>query len=560
MKKLLLSCALAFAALFANGQALSRIWYYDAVASDGLVLNSGSVHNSVAYNKTNGNLYVAHRGTAIYIVDPADFNAVAGTLNSTAFSTSLSTKRLKQPATLDAAHSSKVRVDDNGVIYSVAMSTSGKILVYRWDDENATPIRHEFTATFTVGAETKHITRVGDSFAIYGTGDDTYLYVGNSNSNANPVTDWTSGQYLTVLKVTNKIPAIVNIFDLKTAKHGSTSNFMDVGNRSISAQSSNVLWMNNFQSGVMPRKITLDLNAGTMTDYSVVNLSSSNFAATYYIKDGTEEYLASAGAASTGSTSQFQNIQLSKIGAENTVAKTVATTALSSVSFGKSTTLVANTGFSDIAHVRNADNTTTFFFLSANNGLGAFKTSVPLPVSLTSFDAALVKGQSTLTWETASETNNKGFEVLRSTDGKDFTKIGFVDSKGQNGNSVTALNYSYTDRTAKAGVNYYQLNQIDLDGKNELFKDVKSVNLSLNGADVVVFPNPATTYVTVSAGSADFKGVKYELFDASGKKVLSEKATAEQQDISLSKLPASIYFLKISKDNVVQRTVKLVKQ
>lgn len=563
MKKLLLSFALAIVALFANGQALSKLWHYDAIAN-GLVVNSGSISNSVAYNKSTGRLYVAKRGAGIYIVNPADYSA--GALNATAYNTltstlQLPTQAINAPSTsADYYHCSKVRVTDDGVIYAVAMHTGGNVIIYRWASETDAPTRHTFVASATVGSETRPIGRVGDSFEVFGTGDNTYLYVGNSNPNSTSTTNWVTGQYLTVLKVTAGIPALVNVFDLYSARHNDS--FQDIGNRSISAEANNILWVNNHTNGVLPRRVILDLDAGTVSDFARISLNTTNYAAGIYIKHGNEEYYTTAGATSNTYSSQFQNIQLNKIGALNaaTTPKTIAMTSLSSVSTDKTTSLVGNTGFSDIAYLRNVDNTTTFFFLSSNNGLTAFKTSVPLPVSLTSFDAALVRGQSTLTWETASETNNKGFQVLRSTDGKDFAKIDFVASKAQNGNSGSALSYSYVDRTAKAGINYYKLNQVDLDGKSELFEKAVSVNVSLSGADVVVFPNPATSYVSVNAGSADYKDVKYELFDAVGKKVMSEKAKAEQQDISLSKLPASVYYLKISKAGEVQKTVKLIKQ
>ena len=141
-----------------------------------------------------------------------------------------------------------------------------------------------------------------------------------------------------------------------------------------------------------------------------------------------------------------------------------------------------------------------------------------------------------------------------------FPAIGFVDSKAQNGHSSEVLNYSFIDRTAKAGENYYKLKQVDLDGAEQQFEKIVNVKLSFDDQSIVAFPNPTTKYVTVNAGSTDYSAVKYELFDLSGKKVLSEKAKAIQQEISLNGLPSSIYYLRISKNNELQKTVKLIKQ
>src|SRR5205085_12248224 len=53
-------------------------------------------------------------------------------------------------------------------------------------------------------------------------------------------------------------------------------------------------------------------------------------------------------------------------------------------------------------------------------------TNAPLPVSFISFNGENVNGTNLLQWFTASEINNNGFEVYRSSDSKNFKKIGFV--------------------------------------------------------------------------------------------------------------------------------------
>ena len=54
----------------------------------------------------------------------------------------------------------------------------------------------------------------------------------------------------------------------------------------------------------------------------------------------------------------------------------------------------------------------------------------PLPVELTSFDATADQDRVVLAWNTATETNNAGFEIERSRDGQVFKKIGFVSGTG----------------------------------------------------------------------------------------------------------------------------------
>src|SRR6476660_2627198 len=83
----------------------------------------------------------------------------------------------------------------------------------------------------------------------------------------------------------------------------------------------------------------------------------------------------------------------------------------------------------------------------------------PLPVELVSFNALKKDKEVNLTWETASEKNNQGFEVQVSADGKNYETLGFVAS--QNGNANFSQRYAYTDKVAgQEGLMYYRLKQI----------------------------------------------------------------------------------------------------
>jgi bifunctional ADP-heptose synthase (sugar kinase/adenylyltransferase) len=87
-----------------------------------------------------------------------------------------------------------------------------------------------------------------------------------------------------------------------------------------------------------------------------------------------------------------------------------------------------------------------------------------LPVSWISFTANANGMDAVLNWATATETNNKGFEVERSLDGSIFKTIGFVEGRI---NSGSVKNYRFTDNRALemfAGASvYYRLKQVDLD-------------------------------------------------------------------------------------------------
>lgn len=68
-----------------------------------------------------------------------------------------------------------------------------------------------------------------------------------------------------------------------------------------------------------------------------------------------------------------------------------------------------------------------------------------LPVELYRFEAQNTEGGKTyLTWSTAIEENNKGFDIERSGDGVNFTTIGNVKAQGK------AATYTYTDDPTSA--------------------------------------------------------------------------------------------------------------
>lgn len=92
--------------------------------------------------------------------------------------------------------------------------------------------------------------------------------------------------------------------------------------------------------------------------------------------------------------------------------------------------------------------------------------SITLPVELISFNAQTVNSGIRLTWLTASEISNYGFEVQRRLlQSEDWLVLGFV--KG-NGNSSSPKSYSFTDNNLTVPGKYlYRLRQIDTDGKFE---------------------------------------------------------------------------------------------
>lgn len=163
-----------------------------------------------------------------------------------------------------------------------------------------------------------------------------------------------------------------------------------------------------------------------------------------------------------------------------------------------------------------------------------------LPVTLLTFNALIVQKGILLQWTTASEQNNKGFEIERSLDGSNWKRIGFAASQAFNGNSNTRLDYSYTDDMPFSTQNYYRLKQVDFDGKYE-YSRIRSVNFT-NGGNVSIYPNPAIESITVTGLQGN---ENIQLRDVSGKLVYRLKAKNVTANIPLNNLAAGIYYINI---------------
>jgi len=196
---------------------------------------------------------------------------------------------------------------------------------------------------------------------------------------------------------------------------------------------------------------------------------------------------------------------------------------------GSNTAVFAHGGdyaFSKLGGVYDADTKTwttprslTPIVLTNTSTLSQIETGIgitTLPVSLTSLMAKANKaGTVNLAWTTASEENNSRFDITRSSDGKNFGKIGEVAG---NGNSNTIKNYNYTDNSPVVGINYYRLKQIDNDGKSALSQVVSAkVGLSQNNVSVSVGKAAVTVnYKALVTGKATFT-----VYSMSGAKLAS---------------------------------------
>lgn len=150
--------------------------------------------------------------------------------------------------------------------------------------------------------------------------------------------------------------------------------------------------------------------------------------------------------------------------------------------------------------------------------MGRTSNSNTLPVELLYLTAQPVENKFIrLNWATSIEINNRGFEVLRSTNGVDFTKAGWVAAKGT-GTSTTQSDYSFDDKSVEPNIQYYyKLNQLDNDGKS---KYSKMVDAAINAGDELTvtecFPNPANGSSAIMIHTSSESAFSFELYDLAG--------------------------------------------
>ncbi|MES2778829.1 MAG: T9SS type A sorting domain-containing protein, partial [Bacteroidota bacterium] len=192
-------------------------------------------------------------------------------------------------------------------------------------------------------------------------------------------------------------------------------------------------------------------------------------------------------------------------------------------------------------------------------------TASPLPVKLSSFTATAHANDVLVAWATASESNNQGFDVERSVDGKSFETIGFVKGTG---NSNKTTNYGLTDADAfsltNSSVLYYRLRQVDYDGKVSVSEMVAVSQQTIDEHQLSIYPNPVGSTCTVSFTATATSNVSISVTDIQGRVVTTQTVTAlkginHTNLDSVNKLQSGVYFVKVSINGDTQ-VIKLIKQ
>ncbi len=186
----------------------------------------------------------------------------------------------------------------------------------------------------------------------------------------------------------------------------------------------------------------------------------------------------------------------------------------------------------------------------------------PVPVELTSFSGEYRNGTAVLKWNTATETNNAGFEIQRSLGHNgNWSVIGFVDGMGT---TSSPQEYRFMDHESWQGANVvaYRLKQIDRDGSYEYSNTILLAGTP--GADDALFsfPNPFTPSANISFSLDAPETVSLRVYDEVGRNVavlydgMRLEAGFHTIRFDGSGLPAGAYLCRLVSSSAV-RTIRL---
>jgi hypothetical protein len=187
--------------------------------------------------------------------------------------------------------------------------------------------------------------------------------------------------------------------------------------------------------------------------------------------------------------------------------------------------------------------------VSRNGNLGEI---IPIPVELISFSGTVDNNKVILSWITATELNNYGFEILKNHSSiiSQWEKIGFVSGYGTTAEIKT---YSYTDEDVSSGVYKYRLKQIDFDGTFEYSNEIR-IEVDFTPKEFVLnqnYPNPFNPVTLIKWQQPVQSHVLIKVYDILGNEIavlVNEEKPAGNYSVNFdaSANASGVYFYSIT--------------
>lgn len=189
-------------------------------------------------------------------------------------------------------------------------------------------------------------------------------------------------------------------------------------------------------------------------------------------------------------------------------------------------------------------------------------TVTSVPVEFVSFDARVFGGKNILEWQTATENNNRGFQIERSTDGTNFIARGFIQGHGT---TTQPHSYSFTEDGIEGKV-FYRLKQIDFNGKYSYSNTIELISMGSSDYQLAQnYPNPFNPSTLISYRLPDDGFVNLKIYDVLGQEVKTLVNGFQQAGVHTIKFDASglnsgVYFYKMEAGKNFSSVKKMILQ
>lgn len=184
-----------------------------------------------------------------------------------------------------------------------------------------------------------------------------------------------------------------------------------------------------------------------------------------------------------------------------------------------------------------------------------------LPISIEYFKGSKQSGGHLLDWKVScTGSPSVTMELERSSDARHFTAI-----NAQTETAARCLQpFSYTDNAPVAGINYYRLKSIDIDGKVSYSNIVALLNKDKGFEIVSLAPNPAKDVAVLSITTAQKGIIEIVLSDVSGKQMSKQRVTViagnNQLPLQVAALPSGTYHVTAITADGATQTLRFMKQ
>jgi len=171
----------------------------------------------------------------------------------------------------------------------------------------------------------------------------------------------------------------------------------------------------------------------------------------------------------------------------------------------------------------------------------------PLPVEFLNYNASYSNGSTSVSWSTASETNNNFFSVEKSLNLIDVSEIGTVAGAG---NSNTVINYLFTDKSPGVGEVYYRIRQTDYDGATDA-TNWMVVDIPYHNATEVFLDN-VSDQIQISFGDDVTSDFDITVSDMLGRCIASYERPPDGESImsiDFNEHAKGIYIINIATEN-----------